>query len=625
MNRLLVPALVLLFAVGFPGTAGAQPLTPPPVEPPEILPPGAGAPGPAAPAPPSQGPPAAQDDQRDGILPPGATGSPVTTPVASPASDAAASLGAPVVVGDSTVETTAATPRRRRPLAALNGGVGLLRTSAADVGDRWDLRLALTGEFSSSEDFLVRGSRNRRLAGTLAAGVTVARRFEVFGALLASSNRNDRCATGPDECLPEPDRLDPTLIRAFGDLVLGGKLAAPVTRAVRLGAEAGLRLLTGSDGPGFEGDATSAWVTALGTWDLRPQALPLVLHFNLGFYLDNSANLQDPARFSSNMLASRSVATFAYGIGRDRLRSSVALAAPMERRVGAVALEPFIEYHFELVTDDPDPAYQAFAPPRCLSSSSNCAGNRDQHWLSFGLRTSLGGGFALLGGLDLGVRSPGYPYGSALLPFNVLFGARQALGLAPPPPRRFTRTVTVERRVAVAARPASGQVQLEVGAPGFQPQSVSAMVTPGQTTAVQVTLEPVPAPAPALPPPAPVRIEAGRVVTSGPIGFVDETGAEPALTAEAQATLAQLAPQLAAPSAPAHIRIEAHWDNGLPRAEAEALTRRQAEVVAAYLVERGVPRDRLQPVGLGATRPRVPNLGPTSRSKNRRVELVVGR
>jgi outer membrane protein OmpA-like peptidoglycan-associated protein len=104
-----------------------------------------------------------------------------------------------------------------------------------------------------------------------------------------------------------------------------------------------------------------------------------------------------------------------------------------------------------------------------------------------------------------------------------------------------------------------------------------------------------------------------------------EAGAEPALTTEAQATLAQLAPQLAAPSAPAHIRIEAHWDNGLPRTEAEALTRRQAEVVAAYLVERGVPRDRLQPVGLGATRPRVPNLGPTSRSKNRRVELVVGR
>ena len=38
--------------------------------------------------------------------------------------------------------------------------------------------------------------------------------------------------------------------------------------------------------------------------------------------------------------------------------------------MGAVALEPFVEYHFELVTDDPDPAYQAFAPPRCLSGSS---------------------------------------------------------------------------------------------------------------------------------------------------------------------------------------------------------------------------------------------------------------
>ena len=110
-----------------------------------------------------------------------------------------------MVVGDSTVETTPAAPRRRRPLGALNGGVGLLRTSAADVGDRWDLRLGLTGEFSSNEDFLVRGSRNRRLAGTLAVGVTVARRVEVFGAMLASSNRNDRCATGPGECVPEPE------------------------------------------------------------------------------------------------------------------------------------------------------------------------------------------------------------------------------------------------------------------------------------------------------------------------------------------------------------------------------------------------------------------------------------
>jgi outer membrane protein OmpA-like peptidoglycan-associated protein len=623
MKRLLVPALVLLSAVRFPGATpvGAQPLTPPPVEPPEILPPGSGAAPPGgrpAPAPATAGQ-GAPERELDGILPPGSSAD--SRPAATPGT-----LGPPVVVGDSTVETTpAAAPRRRRPLPGLNGGVGILRTSAADVGDRSDLRLGLTGEFSSTEDFLVRGSRNRRLAGTLAVGVTVARRVELFGAMLASSNRNDRCVSGPGTCVPEPDRLDPTLIRAFGDLLLGGKLAAPLSRSLRLGGEFGTRLFAGSGGPGFEGEATSAWVTALASWDLRPVALPLALHFNLGFYLDNSGNLQDPGRFSSSMLASRSVATFAYGIGRDRLRSSVAVTAPLERPPGAVALEPFVEYHVEIITDDADPAYQAFAPPRCLSGSS-CAGNRDQHWLSFGLRTSLGGGFALLGGVDLGVRSPGYPFGSALLPFNVLFGLRQALGLASPPPRSFTRTVTVERQVAVVPAPGSGQVQLEVGAPGFQPKSVSAAVTPGQTTALQVTLDPLPAPTPPPPPLAPLRIEAGRVVTSEPIVFADQTEAsEPALTAAAQATLNELAPQLAGPAAPEHIRIEAHWDNGLPRREAEALTRRQAELVANYLIERGVPRERLQPVGLGATRPRVPNLGPTSRLKNRRIELVVGR
>ena len=81
-------------------------------------------------------------------------------PPALPAAAPAVSPGAAVVIGDRMVETTPAPQRaRRRPLAALNGNVGLLRTSAADVGERWDLRLGLTGEFSNSEDFLVRGSR----------------------------------------------------------------------------------------------------------------------------------------------------------------------------------------------------------------------------------------------------------------------------------------------------------------------------------------------------------------------------------------------------------------------------------------------------------------------------------
>ena len=43
------------------------------------------------------------------------------------------------------------------------------------------------------------------------------------------------------------------MIRAFGDVMLGGKLAAPLTRALRVGAEAGMRLFAGSGGPGVRG------------------------------------------------------------------------------------------------------------------------------------------------------------------------------------------------------------------------------------------------------------------------------------------------------------------------------------------------------------------------------------
>ena len=69
------------------------------------------------------------------------------------------------------------------------------------------------------------------------------------------------------------------------------------------------------------------------------------------------------------------------------------------------------------------------------------------------------------------------------------------------------------------------------------------------------------------------------------------------------------------------VRIEAHWDSGVAKPRAAELTQQQAEAVRTYLVSRGITSGRLIPVGVGATKPLVPNLTPMNRARNRRIEL----
>jgi outer membrane protein OmpA-like peptidoglycan-associated protein len=70
------------------------------------------------------------------------------------------------------------------------------------------------------------------------------------------------------------------------------------------------------------------------------------------------------------------------------------------------------------------------------------------------------------------------------------------------------------------------------------------------------------------------------------------------------------------------IRVEAHWDSSLPADKAQTLTDDQAKAIAKYLSDQGIAADRVVPVGMGAKKPVVPNLG-AGKSKNRRIELVV--
>ncbi len=669
----------------------AQPATPPPVTPPELLPPSQEpAPGLAPPSvPPEAAPlPPERDSSR-----PAAPPQPSPRPLPSPS---------PILIDDISGDTALASPAAEatdearptietgagRVLATPNlaGSLGLLRTSAAATGAPGSWRLGMRGEYASGESFLIKGDRNRRLAGNFAFATSLGESIELWATLLAISNHNERCVSS-DDCRPEPERVDPPFIRSFGDLVLGGKFARTAATDLALGVEGGLKLYSANDSLGFDADATSGFITALGSFDFRQRAaFPVVVNANLGFVVDNSRHLDQFEELGESLINSRAVAGFAYGQALSRWRAALGLGAPLGRRQGGAGFTPFVEYQIERVVGDFDPAFAAYASPRCdTPAGRGCSQQRVQHRLDFGARALLAGGFGFDAAAEIATGSVGHAFGPPLPTWNLIFGFHYAFD--PAQNRPIVRTVTVERVVERQVVPplgyvggrvldsrdgtpvaaaiidvvggtrarvatdsdgafvtkglAPGFVDLEANAPGFGLQAVRAKVELHETTAIEVRLLPMPAapPIPTAPvavPTAPVSaaptttggvsLESGRLIWKRPIEFAGTPVAPTAeLTAPSRALLDDLVVLLRQHPDAGRVRVDTHWDNGIPREAALALTHSQANAIAQHLIGAGLAPERLVATGHGSTRPKVPNLGPQSRSRNRRVEITLSR
>ncbi len=608
-------------------------------------------------------------------------------------------------------------------LPSLEGPIGLYRISTAEVGPAQHLRFALHGRFLRASDFLIENDTNTRLDGAFTFGFTPHESIELFGAILNSSNRNVR----PGEPV-EYDRRDPELIKSFGDLVLGGKGVLPVARGFTAGAELGLRFLSSISDLSFSPSSTSLWIGPVATADLRTLArIPLRVHVNANFYLDNSSNLYD---FSGTTLQTQEAAMFAYGIVGSRLRFGLGADAPLENL--QIPLRPFAEYHAEIITASKDPRFTALGGQT----------NRDQHWMTLGLRARVFHGLTLDAGVDIGLRSVGFEYGTPIPPWAVIFGASYPLDLeALSRPVVVTRTVETaspsttgtvmglikatdgkpvgDAVVAFGTRPhsrvvtdadgsfqsgplAPGPIEVVVSAAGFEAGKTTAVVVVGAPVSVQMALARkvvtgnvrgkvtdrggrgvgatlrfsgaatfeahadatgafsaalpvgpyrVVVEAPGFPNrELPLDIVAGQdrqlevslrpgnpdviltpdsVVLKIPIKF--RPGA-PKLDNTAKAELEGVADLLLDHPEVKTLRIEAHWNGSGPggakkkKGNADAakkLTVRQANVVRDYLIAKGAPTSRVEAVGHGSDVPLVPNLGPASQVKNRRIDLVV--
>jgi len=319
-------------------------------------------------------------------------------------------------------------------LPSLAGPIGLYRVSTADTGRVNQVRVALHGQYFKSSDFLITGDHDARLNGSFSFGYTPRKFIDLFGALLASSNRNQR---DPNEI----GRSDPEVLKSFGDLVLGGKAAFPIAPGFAAGPELGLVFLSSISDLSFSPSSTSVWVGGLASYDLGARTrAPLRFHGNINYLVDNSSNLGDLSD-PGLTLQTRKVASFAYGIGYSRARFAVGVDAPLAR-LGA-PIQPFAEYHAEIVTASADQAFAAIANSH----------NRDQQFLTIGLRAHVYRGLTLDAGVDARLHAVGAEYGPPLPPYLVTFGAAFPLDVA-----ALARPVVVTNVVEKTAPPTMGTV-----------------------------------------------------------------------------------------------------------------------------------------------------------------------
>lgn len=121
---------------------------------------------------------------------------------------------------------------------------------------------------------------------------------------------------------------------------------------------------------------------------------------------------------------------------------------------------------------------------------------------------------------------------------------------------------------------------------------------------------------------ASVRLTSERIELPKPVRFVTGVTGNVSIEPEALPMLDEVA-QLLRNNTSLRLRVEAHSDlSGADDALID-LTDRQARLVKDYLVAKGVPSDRLESRGYGATRPVDTNRTDTGRARNRRIELVL--
>jgi len=121
---------------------------------------------------------------------------------------------------------------------------------------------------------------------------------------------------------------------------------------------------------------------------------------------------------------------------------------------------------------------------------------------------------------------------------------------------------------------------------------------------------------------AKVKEESRGTVITLPGGVLFPSGGS-TLSPSARVALGQVADALIAQPTETKIRIEGHTDDRGNDTSNQTLSQARADAVRGFLIERGMPSDRVEAVGKGESAPIAGNDTSEGRATNRRVEVVV--
>ena len=319
-------------------------------------------------------------------------------------------VSADVAAGDDS-GSAASSPIESRRLGrfpSLESHTGLFRLYTADSTPLGTFTVGLFGEFFSASDVARSGDETTRFAGRLGVTYRPHRNLELFGGLAALGNSSSLAS--------------PELMQSVGDLRLGAKGFAALSHGFSAGGSLTGVFLNGSNSIGFDFGATSVDLRAFATYDLEAASdLPLLLHANTAFYIDNSANLFD--------VDLQRVERFAHQVSDfHQFRAGVGVEVPLDY------ITPSLEWSLGVPVGRGDPEQCDENPIPCPHEAG--FGSFPQ-LLTLGLKASPLPSLALNLGLDIGLTTreatglPGPP------PYNLLFGVAYLIDPSPPAPERI--------------------------------------------------------------------------------------------------------------------------------------------------------------------------------------------
>lgn len=158
-----------------------------------------------------------------------------------------------------------------------------------------------------------------------------------------------------------------------------------------------------------------------------------------------------------------------------------------------------------------------------------------------------------------------------------------------------------------------GQYRVQAEADGYLSTVIPLEVAARKETAPTLTLVKKPEK-------SAVALEDKRITIHQQVQFENNSAA---IRPQSHALLAEVADVLIRHPQLVRVEVQGHTDDRGTKAHNQALSQQRAEAVRAYLIQAGVEPERLVAVGYGPSRPLMPNITPTAREKNRRIEFAI--